>query len=206
MAVTLGDSGNTSTLLRDGRILVVSGYNAVAALYDPQSNRWSPTNSLSEPLQVPHTANLLTNGKVLVLGGCAQRPGFGCSRYAVPQLFDPAKNTWSPAAPMPRGREAYSATVLPDGLVLVAGGYGPQWVVASADLYDPVTDSWAAAADMQVARAGATATLLKNGSVLVIGGSFLGNLSSAELYRPPPGGQASSSSNTSSGWPVGRAL
>jgi hypothetical protein len=205
IAVTLGDSGNTGTLLRDGSVLLVSGYSTLAALYDPKSNRWSPTIPLSEPPQVPHTATLLAHGKVLVLGGCAQRTGFGCSRFAVPQLFDPAKNAWSPAAPMPHVRESFSATLLRDGLVFVAGGYGPQWVVASADLYDPTSNSWASAPDMQVARAGPTATLLRSGSVLVVGGSFLGNMSSAELYRPP-GAQASAPANASSGLPVGLSV
>jgi N-acetylneuraminic acid mutarotase len=182
---TLGGSGATGSLLRDGRVLVVAGYNASAALYEPKSNRWSIAQSLTEPAQVPHSAILLANGKVLVLRGCAHRSSSACDQFAAPQLFDPATESWSPAAPMINGREAFSATLLANGHVLVAGGYGPESVVARGELYDPTANRWAATADMTLARAGHTATLLRNGSVLVIGGFFLGNLRSAELYTPP---------------------
>jgi hypothetical protein len=91
---------------------------------------------------------------------------------------------------MINGREAFSATLLANGHVLVAGGDGPASVVTSGELYDPTANRWAATADMKLARAGHIATLLRNGSVLVIGGFFLGNLRSAELYTPP-GAQAS---------------
>jgi len=204
MPLNLGDSGNTGALLRDGRVLVVSG--GAAALYDSKSNRWSTSITLSEPSLGPHTATLLPDGRVLVLGGCAERSSYACARFAMPLVFDPAKNQWSPAAPMPSGREGFNATLLKSGLVLVAGGYGPQWVVATADLYDPAANAWAPAGDMKVARAGPIATLLKNGSVLVIGGSFLANMSSAELYSSPGAGQAPVSANSSSTLPVGLAV
>jgi len=82
-------------------------------------------------------------------------------------------------------REAFTATLLANGHVLVAGGHGPESVVTSGELYDPTANRWAMTADMTLARAGHTATLLRNGTVLVIGGFFLGNLRSAELYTPP---------------------
>jgi N-acetylneuraminic acid mutarotase len=185
---TLGGRGATGSLLHDGRVLVVAGYNATAALYEPKSNRWSIAPSLTGPAQVAHSAILLANGKVLILRGCAGRTS-ACDQFAAPQLFDPATESWSPAAPMINGREAFSATLLANGHVLVAGGDGPASVVTSGELYDPTANRWAATADMKLARAGHIATLLRNGSVLVIGGFFLGNLRSAELYTPP-GAQA----------------
>jgi N-acetylneuraminic acid mutarotase len=194
----LGDSGDTATLLRDGRVLVVGGFNSSAAVYDPKSTRWAPVASLGEPAQVPHTATLLPDGKVIVLGGCAERPSFACSRFAPSQVFDPKTNGWSGAAPMLQGREGFSATLLRNGLVLVAGGYGPDWVVASSELYDPSANSWMGAGEMKVARAGPTATLLKSGSVLLLGGSFLGNTRSAELYSPRGGAQPSAPASSSS--------
>ena len=199
LPTTLGDAGNTATLLQDGRVLVVGGYNPSAALYDTKSNRWSAAASLSEPAQVPHTATLLSDGRVLVLGGCASRPSFGCERLAPPQIFDPRTGGWSLAAPMQHGREAFSATLLRNGLVLVAGGYGSESVVASAELYDPVANSWTGTGDMTIARAGPIATRLGNGGVLIIGGSFLGNLSSAELFTPPKAVQKSGLPESNSG-------
>jgi N-acetylneuraminic acid mutarotase len=203
MPSNLGDSGNIAALLHDGRVLVVgNGW----ALYDPKSDRWSAGGVHSSPALGPQTATMLPDGKVLILVGCAERASVACTRYAVPQLFDPAKNEWSPAAPMPQGREGFSATLLRNGLVLVAGGYGPAWVVSGADLYDPAADRWSTTSDMQVARAGPVATLLKSGSVLVVGGYFLGNMRSAELYMPAGGGQAPAAANSSSSLPVGLAI
>lgn len=200
LPLTLGEDGNTATLLPNGDVLVVSG--SIAAAYNPKSNRWSLTPGLREPALIPHTATPLPSGKVLVLGGCAQRPAFGCGRFAPPEVFDPATNSWSQAAPMQHGREAYSATLLRNGRVLVAGGFGSESVVASSELYDPVANRWDDTGDMKVARAGPAATLMKNGSVLVIGGSFLDNLRSVELFTPPPGPQPSGSGSAPTGLSV----
>ncbi|GAC1473834.1 MAG: hypothetical protein PVSMB3_09720 [Candidatus Dormibacteraceae bacterium] len=194
---TLGDAGDTATLLRDGRVLVI-GSNKSASLFDPKANRWSAVATLAEPAQLPHTAIVLPDGRVLILGSCAARPSFNCDRFATPQLFDPATDSWSRAAPMLNGREAFSATLLANGHVLVAGGYGPESVVTSGEVYDPTANRWAATADMKLARAGHIATLLRNGSVLVIGGFFLGNMRSAELYTPPPMAKAPAKSGSGS--------
>lgn len=102
-------------------------------------------------------------------------------------------DSWSPAASPMVSRAGATATLLPNGKVLVAGGYDDDALLSqnlsSAELYDPSSDSWSPVGDMQTARAGHTATLLGNGKVLVTGG--LGNnplgtlrLASAELYDP----------------------
>ena len=71
---------------------------------------------------------------------------------------------------------------LPDGQVLVTGGWDVNHAVAAAELYDPGTRSWSATGSMATPRAFHTATLLPDGSVLVAGGD--GPLASAELYDP----------------------
>jgi hypothetical protein len=92
-------------------------------------------------------------------------------------------NTWVPtAAPMSVARSGQTATLLPDGQVLVAGG-----ATATAELYDPATRTFAPTGSMSVARPGATATRLPDGDVLVAGGCCEHanrNLASAELYDP----------------------
>ena len=90
----------------------------------------------------------------------------------------------------PRHRTLYhTATLLPNGKVLVAGGYRLQRLdLASAELYDPASGTWTATGSLATARAGHTATLLPNGKVLVAGGyGNSGYLASAELYDPASG-------------------
>jgi hypothetical protein len=81
-----------------------------------------------------------------------------------------------------------TATLLPSGDVLVAGGYNfDDGYLSSAELYDPATGTWTATGSMAAARAAHTATLLPSGDVLVAGGSNGVALSSAELYDPASG-------------------
>jgi len=93
----------------------------------------------------------------------------------------PPNENFTPAANLNTGRGNHSATLLPNGKVLVAGGV----ITATAELYDPSTNSWSYAASMSTNRYDHTATLLPNGKVLVAGG-YNGTtyFSSAELYDP----------------------
>jgi len=87
-------------------------------------------------------------------------------------------------------RYQHTATLLPNGKVLVAGGLDiSNNALASAELYDPTSGTWTATGSLATARYVHTATLLPNGKVLVVGG--LGNggggaLASAELYDSAP--------------------
>ena len=91
---------------------------------------------------------------------------------------------------MSTARDAHTATLLPNGKVLVAGGYNStSGYLSSAELYDPASGTWTATGSLSTARGYHTATLLPNGKVLVAGGynSTSGYLSSAELYDPATG-------------------
>ena len=88
--------------------------------------------------------------------------------------------TFSPTGSMSTARYGSTATLLPNGKVLVAGGFGS---AASAELYDAATGLFSWTGSMSTARPSHTATLLPNGKVLVAGG----NLASAELYDPSTG-------------------
>ena len=83
----------------------------------------------------------------------------------------------------------HTATLLPNGMVLVAGGYGHSGYLSSAELYDPTNGRWTATGTMTTIRGGHTATLLSNGMVLVAGGINDANPfhPSAELYDPALG-------------------
>ena len=82
---------------------------------------------------------------------------------------------------------SHTATLLPNGKVLVAGGYSG--IRSSAELYDPATETWAETSPLITSRSGHTATLLTNGDVLVVGGYNVNGdtLSDAELYDPTTG-------------------
>ena len=96
--------------------------------------------------------------------------------------------TVDPIRSMSRPRAAHTATLLPNGKVLVAGGFaGKGNSLASAEVFDLTTDMFAPAGDMSSARSGHTATLLNNGKVLIAGGYNGNYLSSAELYDPETG-------------------
>ncbi len=134
------------------------------------------------------TATLLPSGKVLIAGGD------GSSSVAIvsTELYDPASNSFASAsgtASMNTARTQATATLLPNGKVLIAGGFGSFIDLASTELYDPATNSFASASgtpNMNTARYDATATLLPNGKVLIAGGENLagGDLASTELYDP----------------------
>jgi N-acetylneuraminic acid mutarotase len=191
---------HTATLLPSGKVLVAGGDNgsslASAELYDPTTNTWSPAGSLATD-RYHHTATLLPSGKVLVADGYRfhDYPGYYSVSLASAELYDPATNTWSAAGSLATDRYHHTATLLPSGKVLVAGGFGSSGTpLASADLYDPTTNTWSAASSMANARSGPMATLLESGKVLVAGGwgkvvvdggwTTVSLHESAELYNP----------------------
>src|ERR1035438_10483847 len=104
-------------------------------------------------------------------------------------VIQPARAaSWVTTGPMGTARALHTATLLPNGKVLVAAGAGDNIVYSSAELYDPTTGKWAATGPLSTARSFHTATLLTNGKVLVAGGSDYPNcLSSAEIYDPATG-------------------
>jgi N-acetylneuraminic acid mutarotase len=186
--------GHTATLLPDGRVLAAGGSQgfselstfASAELYDPHTGRWTDTAAMAQ-VRWRHTATLLPDGKVLVVGGAQEDRG--TVYWASAEVYDPANSRWEPTGQMEVPRASHTATLLPNGLVLVSGGLNQDGLLSSAELYDPDSGSWSATGDMHSARAGHTATLLANGRVLVAG-STAGKgdvVASAELYDPDTG-------------------
>jgi hypothetical protein len=177
--------GHTATLLPSGQVLVVGGTEgnpdtgdlASAELFDPATGSWIRTGELIEPHGGGHTATLLEDGTVLIVGGHGQSDGPASS-----ELFDPATGEWRRTGRMSRDRSYHTATLLADGTVLVAGGL---ITVADAELYDPRTGSWTETGSMLHARHDFAATLLVDGTVLVAGGETTPDL--AERYDPSTG-------------------
>lgn len=133
---------HTATLLSDGQVLVTGGDNFSsflfldsAEIYDPATGAWSVASSMSTA-RYAHRATLLPDGGVLVIGGNSDR-SFGAGTYpAGAEIYDPATNTWASAGSMSTGRNAATATLLPDARVLVAGGSNSAGFLASAEIFD----------------------------------------------------------------------
>ena len=114
-----------------------------------------------------HTAELLQDGRVLVVGGQDRK----LMPLASAELYDPETARWSPTGSMSVPRREHSTVLLPDGRVLVMGGLDEdRKVQSSAEMYDPQTGEWSPVASMAVARRGHRALLLTDGRVLVFGG------------------------------------
>jgi N-acetylneuraminic acid mutarotase len=189
-----GREFHTATLLPNGKVLVVGGIVpftttfASAELFDPSSGTWTSAGSLSRA-RCQHTATLLPNGKVLIAGGLT---AFGGTALASCEIYDPSTGSWSATGNMETARDSHTATLLPDGRVLVAdgasGGFYNSATVASAEVYDPDSGLWTTTQTPNRPRSNHTATLLPNGKVLVAGGANSdGALESAELFDPGAG-------------------
>lgn len=159
--------------------------NIVGASFGGDKSFVATGTNLLTP-RVEHTATLLPNGKVLVVGGRGQ----DYDPLSSAELFDPVTKTWSFTSPMSNMRYGHTAILLPNGKVLVGGGQGQDFTPAhsSAELYDPVTGAWTPTGAMATNRYEHTATLLLNGRLLVTGGWSSSSVNPiAELYDPETG-------------------
>ena len=125
-----------------------------------------------------HTATLLEDGRVLVVGGQETPSG----KLATAEVYD-LTGTWSSAGSMSEVRgTAHTATLLADGRVLVVGDS------SSVEVYDPSSGQWSVTGSMSNERLEHTATLLVDGRVLIAGGlAGRRDLDSAEVYDPSTG-------------------
>jgi hypothetical protein len=123
-----------------------------------------------------HTSTLLDNGKVLIAGGFNENPSMVVFNTA--ELYDPVSKSFTYTGTMNERRNTHTATLLNNGKVLIAGGWGRNEKHSSAELYDPETGKFTPVGNLSIPRAAFTATLLSNGMVLIAGGT------TAELFNP----------------------
>ena len=185
-SMAVGRFLHTATLLQNGKVLVVGGALtstsdpvASAELYDPVTSSFTMTGAMATARE-QHTATLLADGKVLIVGGTTATGAGDLLPTASVEVYDPSTGSFSVTGSMAEARSFHTATLLPSGNVLVAGGGVEN---STAELYDPATGSFSNTGGMEIGRSGHTATLLPNGSVLVAGGGIFVGLASAELYK-----------------------
>jgi Bacterial Ig-like domain (group 2)/Galactose oxidase, central domain/Kelch motif len=199
-----GIFGHTATLLPNGKVLLAGGFvNSVwdyggstsdngTTLYDSATGVFSGTGNMTAN-RGDHTATLLANGKVLIVGGADQDPtGTG---LASAELYDPSAGTFTQTGNMAAGRFLHTATQLQNGKVLIIGGAltSASDPVATAEVYDPATGIFTMTGAMATAREQHTATLLADGRVLIVGGTTstgagdLNPTATVEVYDPSTG-------------------
>jgi len=170
--------GHSATTLASGRVLVAGGClttctetghddpAATAEIYDPASGAWTQTGDMAVG-RADHTATLLTDGRVLVVGGTDTRT----RPLGQAELFDPGTGAWTATEGLANPRFMHTATRLGDGRVLVAAGRSGAAGLNDSVVYDPATGTWSPQpAVLTATRRSASAALLPNGKVLVVGG------------------------------------
>ncbi len=181
---------HTATLLRNGKVLVAGGfkkdrtysqiYFKSAELFNPRTQIFELTGNLNVA-RCGHTATLLADGKVLVVGGGDDRP------LASAEIYDPHTERSSFVGEMSVPRQGHTATLLTDGNVLIVGG--TRDTDHGAELFNAKTMRFESTDLPAFNRLAHTATLLSDGRVLVVGGAVneeRGHKVSkrAELYDP----------------------
>lgn len=200
--------GHSLTVLGDGRVLAAGGSSlggaegagggqtirpeSSAEIFDPASGRWTNTGAGMSSARFEHTATLLDDGRVLIVGGQGPPMAGRSAVLGSTELFDPAVDTFLKSNDLGEPRANHTAVKLPDRSVLVAGGLGGPGgdvSLATAEVFDPSRGAWGGVGPLTQARTGHSATLLADGRVLVAGGETnqrgtRRSLDTGEVYSP----------------------
>jgi N-acetylneuraminic acid mutarotase len=170
-------------VLPDGGVLVVGGGRGARArtaelrkpeatweARETETQGWSIAGSLADN-RWSHTASLLPDGRVLVVGGI----GDGDHGLASAEIWTPGSRAWRRTGRLHEARWNHAAVVLHDGRVLVVGGWRNSSTqgaegLDSAEVWDPTTQRWSMTGALPDAVAQLTVSLLPDGRVLAAGG------------------------------------
>jgi hypothetical protein len=171
-------------------VLVVTRHAPIAVAQ--QTGTFMPVGNMSVPRSF-HTATLLPNGKVLIVGGVFAPSG--SPQLAAAELYDPVTRTFTPTGNVRTLRSSSSATLLNDGRVLIVGVDSAAGGVLqnSAELYDPATETFTKTGGTATNQIGGWANLLNSGKVLIAGGRIdspvngPARIAKPEVYDPATG-------------------
>jgi Kelch motif/Galactose oxidase, central domain len=143
---------------------------------------------VSEPLEArfDHTATRLANGDVLLAGGMRANGMILSSA----EVFHPDTSRFTPAGSMASKRDGAVSAVLPDGRVLIAGGWDGTTNLRTAEVYDPAANRFSPTGSMTKTRDHAEAVILPDRRVLVMGGDLQTDsmpMTDAEIFDPETG-------------------
>lgn len=181
---------HTSTLLPDQTILVAGGTNGPNVLntgevFNTLTGQFSPTTSGMRDARDLHTATLLPDGRVLIAGGfTTSAVSTGSTSGA--EVYYPDTKIFVPTSSMTFARSNHTATLMPDGSVIAAGGFGVNDVITNTvEVYYSTSMTWGSLPNMGAARTLHSATLLKDGRLMLAGGQGpSGPLNTAVAYNP----------------------
>ncbi|HYK87447.1 MAG TPA: kelch repeat-containing protein [Acidobacteriota bacterium] len=193
--LTATRSSHTATLLTDGTVLLTGGYDGSnylqsAEIFTPATGISAATSGSMTAGRVGHTATLMPDGTVLIVGGRNNAAVSGTPVYLnTAEVFNLSTKTFTATSGTMAGpRVGHTATLLPNGKVLIAGGSDGSNYLNTAEIFDPATGKFTATSGpMAVPRNSHAATLLSNGKVLISGGYNGTYLNTAELFDPAAG-------------------
>jgi hypothetical protein len=177
----------SATLLPNGDVLIAGGAAhdspggmTSAEVFHSDTMTFEPVGSMLYA-RISHTATLLKDGRVLIVGGRGE------SVTAAAELYDPKMKRFTTTGSLLTARYKHTAGLLPDGRVLVAGGSDDRdWgaVMSSAEIYDPRSGRFTATSPLNDRRFKLPdeAVQLASGRLLIAGGS-----KQVEIYDPETG-------------------
>jgi N-acetylneuraminic acid mutarotase len=199
LAMTTPRANAAAIRLLDGRVLIcggtatgqVGGVLSSAELYDPATQSFTPTGSMTVQ-RAGQTITLLKDGRVLLTGG-VQNAGYR-SELASAEIYDPSSGAFSATGSMSTPREGHTATIMRDGTVLIAGGSDNGiHTLGTAEIYYPASGTFNLTGSLNQPRVAHVAALLGTGKVLIAGGGRGGmpgnyiSYDTAEMYDPNTG-------------------